>query len=93
MKLYYREYGTGDSPLLILHGLFGSSRNWHSIAQRLSGYRVYVPDARNHGASPWDGKMGYEAMDLTEKEDLSDSQVAALQKIARELEQKEGETS
>ena len=30
---------------------------------------------------------------LTEKENLSDSQVVALQKIARELEQKEGETS
>ena len=30
---------------------------------------------------------------LTEKENLSDSQVAVLQKIARELERKEGETS
>lgn len=62
MKLFFREYGTGDKPLLILHGLFGSSRNWHSIAQQLSEYHVYVPDARNHGASPWAGDMNYAVM-------------------------------
>jgi len=62
VKLFYREYGTGDIPLLILHGLFGSSRNWHSISQRLSEYHVYVPDARNHGMSPWAEPMNYAAM-------------------------------
>ncbi len=46
------EYGSGP-PLLILHGLFGSARNWSSVAQRLaSANRGFALDARNHGASP-----------------------------------------
>ncbi len=40
-------------PLVILHGLFGSSRNWTSIARLLADERdVYCLDARNHGDSP-----------------------------------------
>lgn len=34
MKLFYRKYGTGTT-LIILHGLFGSSDNWVSIAKSL----------------------------------------------------------
>ncbi|HEX7967471.1 MAG TPA: alpha/beta fold hydrolase [Stellaceae bacterium] len=56
------EYGSG-SPLLILHGLFGSARNWSSIAQRLAATnRVFALDARNHGASPWADTMTYADM-------------------------------
>ena len=41
-------------PLLIVHGLFGSARNWGGIARRLADRgRVIVPDMRNHGDSPW----------------------------------------
>ncbi len=56
MKLNYRKYGAADSDsrLLILHGLLGSSQNWHSVAQMLSAqHLVLVPDFRNHGDSPW----------------------------------------
>src|SRR5207302_9055678 len=43
------EYGEGP-PLAILHGLFGSGRNWTSIAQRLAKqHRVVTLDLRNHG--------------------------------------------
>ena len=39
-------------PLVILHGLFGSSRNWQSISRRISseipGKAVYPVDLRNH---------------------------------------------
>ena len=67
--LTLRRYGTpGGTPLLLLHGLFGSSRNWHSIARRLAQRRsVLVPDLRNHGDSPHDPVMSYAAMvdDLT----------------------------
>jgi len=53
MKLFYREYGHGATNLVILHGLLGSSRNWHTLATRLAErYRVVVPDLRNHGDSP-----------------------------------------
>jgi len=51
MRLFYREFGSGI-PLVILHGLYGSSDNWVSIARKLSDrFRVIVPDQRNHGAS------------------------------------------
>ncbi len=52
MELYAREYGQG-SPMLILHGLFGFSDNWQTIAKGLSAtHTVVVPDLRNHGRSP-----------------------------------------
>ena len=42
------------TPLVIAHGLFGSSRNWGVIARRLVDSRpVITVDLRNHGASPW----------------------------------------
>ena len=56
------EYGEGP-PLAILHGLFGSGRNWASIAQRLAAHhRVLALDLRNHGGSPWTDTMDYEEM-------------------------------
>ncbi|MDA0240469.1 MAG: alpha/beta fold hydrolase [Proteobacteria bacterium] len=55
---------TGDGPaLVILHGLFGSSRNWTSIAKNLgANYRVIAVDLPNHGASPWLDDLSYPAM-------------------------------
>jgi len=62
MKLFYRELGTGH-PLIILHGLFGMSDNWFSIAKRLSEhYHVYLPDLRNHGNSPHSDEFNYAVM-------------------------------
>jgi pimeloyl-ACP methyl ester carboxylesterase len=41
-------------PLMIVHGLFGSARNWVGIARVLSAHRdVLTVDQRNHGESPW----------------------------------------
>jgi esterase len=58
------EQGSGP-PLLILHGLFGSGRNWSSPAQLLAAaHHVFALDARNHGASPWADSMTY--ADMTE---------------------------
>lgn len=52
MELYYREFGKG-SPILILHGLFGFSDNWQTIAKALAeDHLVITPDLRNHGRSP-----------------------------------------
>lgn len=62
MDLFHHVYGDG-TPLVVLHGLFGSSDNWHSLAQRFgSFYRVYCIDLRNHGRSPWDDVHTYESM-------------------------------
>ena len=44
---------------MVLHGLFGSGRNWSGFARRLTGRRVIAVDARNHGASPWADDMAY----------------------------------
>lgn len=68
MQLNYKTYGSG-APLIILHGLFGSLDNWHSIAKQLSdAYQVYLVDLRNHGKSPHVQTMTYGEMaeDLTE---------------------------
>lgn len=52
MKLFFRKYGNGP-PLVILHGLYGSSDNWVTIARKISSvFTVYLPDQRNHGQSP-----------------------------------------
>ena len=50
-------------PLLIVHGLFGSARNWGAIARRLSDRRqVLAVDMRNHGSSFRDDDHSYAAM-------------------------------
>lgn len=52
MELFSREFGAG-SPVIILHGLFGFSDNWQTIAKGLSEQHLVVtPDLRNHGRSP-----------------------------------------
>jgi pimeloyl-ACP methyl ester carboxylesterase len=62
LDLAYTEHGSGP-PVVILHGLLGSARNWTSIAERLAGtHRVLAVDLRNHGSSPWADAMSYEAM-------------------------------
>lgn len=56
-------------PLLIVHGLFGSARNWGVIARRLAATReVLAVDMRNHGMSPRQATQGYHDMaeDLAE---------------------------
>ncbi|HNW57324.1 MAG TPA: alpha/beta fold hydrolase [Bacteroidales bacterium] len=68
MKLFYRKYGEGP-PLVILHGLYGSSDNWVTIAKKISDrFTVYLPDQRNHGHSPHSEIHDYESMsnDLSE---------------------------
>lgn len=67
MKLNHRKYGNSAPPLIIVHGLYGASDNWVSIARNLSEqYEVYLIDQRNHGDSPWSDTFNYEVM----KEDL-----------------------
>lgn len=61
--------GEGAVPLLIVHGLFGSARNWRVLQKRLAVDRqVITVDMRNHGDSFWHEDHSYEAMadDLAE---------------------------
>lgn len=63
MKLAYKEFGSGQ-PLIILHGLFGQSDNWNTLAKRFGekGFRVFAIDQRNHGISPHSNVWNYEVM-------------------------------
>lgn len=62
MQLAATELGQGN-PVVVLHGLFGSGRNWASMAQRLAtAHRVLLLDLRNHGASLWADTMTYPEM-------------------------------
>jgi esterase len=64
VRLAFEVVGHGP-PLVILHGLFGSGRNWLQLANVLAQtHRVYLPDARNHGASAWSETMSYTDMAL-----------------------------
>ena len=59
MKLFFRKMGEGP-PVIILHGLYGSSDNWITIARALSdSYTIYIPDQRNHGKSPHSSRHDY----------------------------------
>jgi len=61
-KLHYRALGSGP-PLYILHGLFGSGRNWAGIAHELSdSFEVILVDLRNHGDSSHADSMTYTDM-------------------------------
>lgn len=68
MKLFSREYGHGK-PMIILHGLFGSSDNWLTQAKLFSSsYKIYTVDQRNHGQSPHSDTFDYPSLvaDLAE---------------------------
>jgi pimeloyl-ACP methyl ester carboxylesterase len=75
MDLNYHKKGNGG-PVFLLHGLFGSSDNWYSVARVLSDhYTVYLIDQRNHGDSPfsdaWNyGLMAQDVKRVAEKEGL-----------------------
>jgi esterase len=72
MKLFCRRYGDGP-PLIILHGLYGSSDNWVTIAKIISNkFTVYLPDQRNHGQSPHSEVHDYDSMSSDLFELISD---------------------
>ncbi|XP_053695747.1 protein ABHD11-like [Sabethes cyaneus] len=79
LELSYNVYDTiqsstvHGSPVLILHGLFGSKFNWNSLSkafhQKTKPTRaIYSIDARNHGESPHSDIHSYDHMvaDLVE---------------------------
>ena len=59
MELFYRKSGKGP-PVVILHGLYGSSDNWMTIARFLEkDFELFIPDQRNHGRSPHSDEFNY----------------------------------
>ncbi len=62
--LNFRKLGSGE-PLLILHGVFGSSDNWQTLGKKFAEtHEVYLIDQRNHGNSFHSEEFNYEVMAL-----------------------------
>jgi esterase len=60
---YPAESANPQPPLVIVHGLFGTARNWGVIARHLATARdVIAVDQRNHGHSPRNPDHSYAAM-------------------------------
>jgi pimeloyl-ACP methyl ester carboxylesterase len=75
MKLFFRELGQGD-PIIILHGLFGSSDNWLTQAKLFADkYKVFSVDQRNHGQSPHSDDFDYPSMVSDLEEFITDHQI------------------
>lgn len=63
MNLHYKEYGQEGQVILIVHGIFGSLDNWHTVAKQLGErYHVFTLDMRNHGYSPHSDEMSLSLM-------------------------------
>jgi pimeloyl-ACP methyl ester carboxylesterase len=51
-RVAYRDVGSGEETLLLLHGMAGSSETWREVIPQLSKkYRVVAPDLLGHGQS------------------------------------------
>ena len=63
LKLKFRKYGENGHNFVVLHGLFGSGRNWHTFAISLKEkFKIWTLDARNHGGSFHSISMSYQEM-------------------------------
>jgi esterase len=63
VELAHDAFGAAGPPVVVLHGLLGSARNWTGIAKQLADTRrVFALDLRNHGRSPWAETMSFEEM-------------------------------
>lgn len=76
MKLAFKKMGEGE-PLIILHGLFGSSDNWQTLGRQFAeSFTVYLIDQRNHGHSPHSEAFSYEIMANDLKEFFVDNEIS-----------------
>jgi esterase len=81
VQLAHDAFGETGPPVVVLHGLLGSARNWTGIAKQLvDTRRVFPLDLRNHGRSPWADTMSFEEMAddvaaFVERHDLSPAAV------------------
>lgn len=78
IELNFTKHGEHGPALIILHGLFGSARNWQGIARQLADrFSVYALDLRNHGGSAHADTMDYplmaaDVLNFMQQQNLSD---------------------
>ncbi|TRX72308.1 alpha/beta fold hydrolase [Carboxylicivirga sp. M1479] len=86
MKLFHREYGHAGPTLVILHGLYGASDNWVSIARQLEkDYRIYILDQRNHGQSPHSPVHDFDSMSEDLLEFFNDKQIESAHLVGHSM--------
>nr|WP_210409298.1 alpha/beta fold hydrolase [Leptospira fletcheri] len=86
MKLAFKFYpkkkdfpSSISDPILILHGLFGSSKNWITVSEYLSELTdVFSLDLRNHGDSPHSPVHTIKAMAEDVREFLEDRNLSTV---------------
>lgn len=61
LTLAYREWNPSSDglPIVLLHGITGSSADWQRTALHLAGRRLLAFDARGHGDSDWAADEAY----------------------------------
>jgi len=91
MKLHFRKIGEG-TPLMILHGLFGSSDNWQTLAKKFAenNFSVYLVDQRNHGRSPHADQFSYHNMSEDIFELINDAKIDVMNLIGHSMGGKTG---
>jgi esterase len=76
MHLNFRKIGETGQPIVILHGLFGMSDNWLTLAKVFSNkHQVYLLDLRNHGHSPHSKEFSYQIMAKDLKDFLIENRI------------------
>ena len=86
VTLAHIHHGDAGSPVVILHGLFGSARNWTAVARRLAAHhRVFALDLRNHGRSPAAATMGIDQMAADVQAFLADHELQPAAVIGHSL--------
>lgn len=87
MKLACRAFGPEEGvPVIFLHGLLGSSRNWASLGRALGmSFPVYALDLRNHGESPEAETMTFEEMKGDVRAFLDEQRIAACHLVGHSL--------
>jgi pimeloyl-ACP methyl ester carboxylesterase len=60
-RIYYQKAGSGDVPIVLVHGFGASSFSWRENLNPIAeaGFTVYAPDMRGFGLSEkgWDKSM------------------------------------
>ena len=86
MKLPVTSYGDTGTPVVVMHGLFGSGRNWMTAARRLADrHRVFAFDLRNHGTSPHVDTMSYPEMAADVQETIADLAVGPVALVGHSM--------
>ena len=86
MKLSYKQYSEQGSPVLVLHGLFGSQSNWGWHCKQLAKhFTVYGIDLRNHGDAPHADTMSYPEMAEDVKQLIEELQIAPVSIIGHSM--------